>query len=108
MASALARLLQRNTNGQYTLTLPKQIVLLLGWKSHEILSFSFLNDAITISKTENENDLCRKLQMTNKSQFILTIPKNLIQILKWDDKQKVIFEMTNSSLVISKGGENEL
>ena len=46
--------------------------------------------------------LTRKLQKTNKDQFILTIPKTLVQILKWKDKDKIEFGFERGKITITK------
>ena len=33
--------------------------------------------------------ITRKLQKTPKDQYILTIPKTLVQILDWNDKDEI-------------------
>ena len=46
--------------------------------------------------------LTRKLQKTNKDQFILTIPKSLAQVLKWKDKDEIEFGFERGKLTITK------
>jgi hypothetical protein len=51
--------------------------------------------------------LTRKLQKTNKDQFILTIPKSLVQILKWKDKEEIEFGFERGKITITKGKRGE-
>ncbi len=46
--------------------------------------------------------LTRKLQKTNKDQFILTIPKSLVQILNWKDKEEIEFGFERGKITITK------
>jgi len=46
--------------------------------------------------------LSRKLQKTNKDQYILTIPKSIAQILKWEDKDEIEFGFERGKLTITK------
>lgn len=47
-------------------------------------------------------DLIRKLQKTNKEQYILTIPKNIVQLLNWRDKDEIEFGFERGKLTITK------
>ena len=49
--------------------------------------------------------LTRTLQKTNKDQFTLTIPKNLVQILKWKNKDKIEFGFERGKITITKRGK---
>lgn len=46
--------------------------------------------------------LTRKLQKTNKDQFILTIPKSLAQILDWKEKDEIEFGLERGKVTITK------
>lgn len=48
-------------------------------------------------------NLTRKLQKTNKDQYILTIPKSLAQILKWKDKDEIEFGFAQGKITLTKG-----
>jgi bifunctional DNA-binding transcriptional regulator/antitoxin component of YhaV-PrlF toxin-antitoxin module len=47
-------------------------------------------------------DLIRKLQKTNKDQYTLTIPKNIVQLLNWKDKDEIEFGMEKGKITITK------
>lgn len=47
-------------------------------------------------------NLTRKLQKTNKEQYILTIPKNIVQLLNWKDKDAIEFGFERGKLTITK------
>jgi bifunctional DNA-binding transcriptional regulator/antitoxin component of YhaV-PrlF toxin-antitoxin module len=49
--------------------------------------------------------LTRKLQKTNKDQFTLTIPKALVQILDWKDKDVIEFGLERGKITITKAGK---
>jgi antitoxin component of MazEF toxin-antitoxin module len=49
--------------------------------------------------------LVRKLQKTNKDQFILTIPKTLVQLLKWKNKDEIEFGFEKGKITITKSGK---
>ncbi len=46
------RKLQRTSKDQYTLTIPKSIVELLGWKEHEPIEFGLDHDKITLKRVK--------------------------------------------------------
>jgi len=46
--------------------------------------------------------ITRKLQKTPKDQYILTIPKTLVQILGWDDKDEIEFGFEQNKLTLRK------
>ena len=46
--------------------------------------------------------LSRKLQKTNKDQYILTIPKQLVDLLGWKNKDKVEFGFENGKIVLTR------
>ncbi|MBN1645379.1 hypothetical protein JW851_05090 [Candidatus Woesearchaeota archaeon] len=46
--------------------------------------------------------LTRKLQKTSKDQFILTIPKNLVQILNWKNQDEIEFGFEKGKITITK------
>lgn len=46
--------------------------------------------------------LKRRLQKTNKDQYILTIPKALVDILDWKDKDEIKFSLEKGSIKISQ------
>ena len=52
--------------------------------------------------------LTRKLQKTNKDQFILTIPKTLVQVLKWNDKDEIEFGLEKGKITITKAKGKEV
>lgn len=47
-------------------------------------------------------NLKRKLQKTNKDQYLLTIPKHIIQLLNWEDKDTIEFGFHKDRLTIKK------
>lgn len=55
-------------------------------------------------------NLTRKLQKTNKEQYILTIPKNIVQLLNWKDKDAIEFGMDKGKITMAKikGKKGEL
>ncbi len=96
----LQRRLQRTNKDQYTLTIPKQLVQLLGWAEKQQIIFGFEKGKITISPVDkthppsaapHPSGLIRTLQTTPKQQYILTIPKALVQLLGLKDKQEILF-----------------
>lgn len=48
--------------------------------------------------------ILRKLQKTNKEQYLLTIPKTLVDILNWKDKDEIEFVLDKGNVVIKKKG----
>jgi len=46
----------------------------------------------------------RRLQKTNKDQYLLTIPKALVEILQWQDKDEIEFVLEHNKLCIKKKG----
>jgi len=44
----------------------------------------------------------RKLQKTQKDQYTVTIPKLLVQLLQWADKDNIEFDFEDGSVVIKK------
>ena len=46
--------------------------------------------------------ITRKLQRTPKDQYTLTIPKMLIEILKWSDKDEIEFGFQKGKLTLRK------
>ena len=78
---------------------------LLGWDERSVIEFSFEGGKISISlQNEKNGKLARKLQCTNKGQYILTVPKNIVQLLSWHDKDLIYFLFDSGKLTISKGG----
>ncbi|MBW2968697.1 hypothetical protein KY314_01100 [Candidatus Woesearchaeota archaeon] len=45
--------------------------------------------------------LIRTLQKTNKDQYILTIPKTLVQLLNWENKDKIEFGFERGKITIT-------
>ncbi len=46
--------------------------------------------------------ITRKLQRTPKDQYTLTIPKTLVQILGWDDKDEIEFVFASDKLTLRR------
>ena len=46
--------------------------------------------------------LSRRLQKTNKDQYILTIPKHLVDLLEWHDKDKIEFGFEDGKITLRK------
>ena len=46
--------------------------------------------------------ITRKLQRTPKDQYILTIPKTLVQILGWNEKDEIEFGFKDGKLTLKK------
>jgi len=51
--------------------------------------------------------LTRKLQKTSKDQYILTIPKTLVQLLEWKDKETIEFGFEKGKITITKAKKGE-
>ncbi|GEM_PF-2928013 len=47
---ALTRKLQKTNRGQYTLTVPKQLIDLLDWNTQSVIEFGFDKGKITLQK----------------------------------------------------------
>lgn len=47
----------------------------------------------------------RRLQRTNKDQYLLTIPKSLVEILKLKEKDEIEFILHKDGIMIRKRGE---
>ncbi|MEK6849654.1 MAG: AbrB/MazE/SpoVT family DNA-binding domain-containing protein [Nanoarchaeota archaeon] len=47
----------------------------------------------------------RRLQKTNKDQYLLTIPKTLIDLLNWKDKDDIEFSLDKGSITIKRRGK---
>jgi bifunctional DNA-binding transcriptional regulator/antitoxin component of YhaV-PrlF toxin-antitoxin module len=46
--------------------------------------------------------ITRKLQKTPKDQYTLTVPKTLVQILGWDDKDEIEFVFEKDALTLRR------
>ena len=46
--------------------------------------------------------ITRKLQRTPKDQYTLTIPKTLVQILGWDEKDEIEFGFEKGKLTLKR------
>ena len=46
--------------------------------------------------------ITRKLQRTPKDQYTLTIPKTLVQILGWNDKDEIEFGFEQNKLTLRR------
>jgi len=46
--------------------------------------------------------ITRNLQRTPKDQYTLTIPKTLVQILGWSDKDEIEFGFENNKLTLKR------
>ncbi len=46
--------------------------------------------------------LHRRLQKTNKEQYLLTIPKALVDILSWNDKDEIEFKLEKNEIKICR------
>ncbi len=46
--------------------------------------------------------ITRKLQRTPKGQYILTIPKTLVQILGWTERDNIEFGFENGKLTLKR------
>lgn len=112
--SELRRRLQRTNKDQYTLTIPKQLVQLLGWSTKQQILFGFEKGKIQISPVEKQNEpqhlinssgLIRTLQKTPKDQYLLTIPKALVQLLGFKDKQEILFGFEKGRITLTTGGD---
>lgn len=113
--AGLSRRLQRTNKDQYTLTIPKQLVQLLGWNQKQEITFGFEKGKINISPVEKtsaspisslHSSLIRTLQKTPKDQYLITIPKALVQLLGLQDKQEILFGFEKGKIGLSpiKGG----
>lgn len=47
-------------------------------------------------------DIRRKLQKTPKDQYTLTIPKLLVQLLDWKDKDEIEFDVSKDKIVLRR------
>jgi len=45
----------------------------------------------------------RKLQATGRKQYTLTIPKTLIEVLKWNSQDEITLELKGNEIVLRKG-----
>ncbi|MBS3176807.1 hypothetical protein J4457_06255 [Candidatus Woesearchaeota archaeon] len=106
MVEALVRRLQRTGRDQYILTIPKHLVQILRWQEHQLLSFGFEKGRLSVETTEQEQQLAqhlaRKLQCTPKQQFTLTIPKHLVQILHWQNKDEIQFDFEKNKITLTQ------
>ena len=106
MVGNLTRRLQRTSKDQYILTIPKSLVQILQWQEHQTLSFGFdKGKLILLPNTEQKPT--RKLQLTPKGQYTLTLPKPLVQILQWNDKEIVTFGFDNGKISLARGEVHE-
>ncbi|MBS3148931.1 hypothetical protein J4219_08700 [Candidatus Woesearchaeota archaeon] len=46
--------------------------------------------------------ITRKLQRTPKDQYILTIPKTLVKVLEWGDKDEIEFGFESGKLTLKR------
>ncbi len=108
----LRRRLQRTNKDQYTLTIPKQLVQLLGWAAKQQIIFGFEKGRIQISPVEKPHEqqslvrpsgIVRALQKTPKDQYLLTVPKALVQLLGWKDKQEILFGFEKGKITLEAG-----
>lgn len=49
--------------------------------------------------------LSRRLQKTNKDQYVLTIPKTIVQLLNWKDKDEIEFGFEKGKITIAEAKE---
>ena len=46
--------------------------------------------------------ITRRLQRTPKDQYLLTIPKTLVKILEWNDKDEIDFGFEQGKLTLKR------
>lgn len=98
-------ILQYPGQTQYKLTVPKGLVLAKGWRKGEKLTFSLTTKGDLIIKPMNGKKLVKKatLQFLNNTQFMLTLPKELVMAKRWKagDRLEFVFD-DNTDLVMKK------
>ena len=88
----------QNNNGQYRITIPKNLISLLRWKHGTELSF-------ILDKTNNF--VIKKVKkgirlQNNNNQFRVTIPKDLVKLLRWKHGTELAFILDKSGKLIIK------
>lgn len=99
----LIRRLQRTNKDQYLLTIPKHLVDLLNWQDKAEIEFGFTDGRITLKTRKpglKKGKLTRRLQKTNKDQYLLTIPKHLVDLLNWQQKSSIEFGFTDGKITL--------
>ena len=99
----LIRRLQRTNKDQYLLTTPKHLVDLLNWHDKAEIEFGFTDGRITLKARKpgfKKGKLSRRLQMTNKNQYLLTIPKHLVDLLNWQQKSSIEFGFSDGKITL--------
>ena len=103
-------LLQYPNKAQFKLTIPKGLVLAKGWKKGEKLTFSLTPGGNLLVKPMNGKKLVKKatLQLLNNTQFMITLPKELVLAKRWaeGDKLEFVFD-DNTNIIIKKAVEHE-
>lgn len=47
----------------------------------------------------------RRLQKTNKDQYLLTVPKTLVDVLNWKEKDNIEFSLDKGHIIITRRGK---
>ncbi len=94
----MKRRLQKTNKEQYILTIPKTLVEILAWQNKDEIEFKLETNSILIKKSEKKSKITRNLQKTNKEQYLLTIPKTLIEILNWANKENIQFVLEKNMI----------
>ncbi len=100
----LTRRLQRTNKDQYTVTVPKALVELLGLKARDKISVSIVEKKLVLGKAVRGSGPKRKLQCTNKDQYTLTIPKALVQVLGLREQDVLVFGLSGSTITLQQEG----
>ncbi len=98
-------ILQYPGKTQFKVTVPKGLVLAKGWKKGEKLTFSLTAAGDILIAPMNGKKLVKKatLQFLNNTQFMLTLPKELVMAKRWKagDGIEFVFD-DNTNLVMKK------
>ncbi|MBN1385667.1 hypothetical protein JW968_01675 [Candidatus Woesearchaeota archaeon] len=99
--------LQYPNSKQYILTIPKNLVLLMRWKEKDIISFSMDGKAVHLDRQAEKSGVFSVLQYPQRRQYLLTIPKTLVELKGWKKSEKIIFMLDEDGRLMIKGCRNE-
>ncbi len=90
--------------GQFKVTIPKGLVLAKGWKKGDRLVFSLTKSGHIMLKPMNGKKLVKKatLQLLNNTQFMLTLPKELIMAKGWKSGDVIEFVFDDNTDLMLK------
>ncbi|MCB9362419.1 hypothetical protein H6504_03205 [Candidatus Woesearchaeota archaeon] len=102
---AVTTRMQQSGTGQYSLTIPRTLALVLGIHKGTVLEFSLLSDfSFELKKVDvNDRPTRKKVQCTNSGQFLVNFPRVLADATGYAKGTEVVFAIDKkANLKISK------